>query len=222
MSRTIGGREPIGAHTYSSDPFCPTLASSGPAAHYQLTKLGHLRLVQQRQGTHSDPRLQTRYAISVMAMHPVAQRLAIHAVHLCRFCARAALQDQRQRKQPPHDLAVPSRALAVLLARGNPAQISRRMIRVRDDDRLTHDDPPAPESAQATESQTASGGNPPRESRPEVSGITPLFRPPAPLSLGCRRERPPGGSVKRVRRSLKRAPVVVIPAGGISIQKSKE
>src|ERR1700758_338495 len=28
LSRTIGGRDPIGAQTYSSDPFCPTLASS--------------------------------------------------------------------------------------------------------------------------------------------------------------------------------------------------
>src|SRR6185312_3863354 len=77
-----------------------------------------------------------------------------------------ALQDQRQTKQTPHDLAV-------LLARGPPTQISRRMIRVRDDDRLTHDDPPAPESAQVSESHTAPGGNPPRESQPEAPGITP-------------------------------------------------
>jgi hypothetical protein len=28
LSRTIGGREPTGAQIYSSDPFCPTLASS--------------------------------------------------------------------------------------------------------------------------------------------------------------------------------------------------
>src|SRR6185437_5069274 len=46
------------------------------------------------------------------------------------------------------------------------------MIRVRDDDRLTHDDPPAPESAQVSESHTAPGGNPPRESQPEAPGIT--------------------------------------------------
>src|SRR6185312_53647 len=78
-----------------------------------------------------------------------------------------ALQDQRQTKQTPHDLAV-------LLARGPPTQISRRMIRVRDDDRLTHDDPPAPESAQVSESHTAPGGNPPRESQPEAPGIRSL------------------------------------------------
>jgi hypothetical protein len=28
LSRTIAGREPMGAQTYSSDPFCPILASS--------------------------------------------------------------------------------------------------------------------------------------------------------------------------------------------------
>src|SRR6185437_7066925 len=49
------------------------------------------------------------------------------------------------------------------------------MIRVRDDDRLTHDDPPAPESAQVSESHTAPGGNPPRESQPEAPGITPAI-----------------------------------------------
>src|SRR6185312_5815841 len=96
-----------------------------------------------------------------------------------------ALQDQRQTKQTPHDLAV-------LLARGPPTQISRRMIRVRDDDRLTHDDPPAPESAQVSESHTAPGGNPPRESQPEAPGIIKQISAAAPMrSVGaeCTKQR---------------------------------
>src|SRR6185312_14984610 len=56
------------------------------------------------------------------------------------------------------------------------------MIRVRDDDRLTHDDPPAPESAQVSESHTAPGGNPPRESQPEAPGITSAFSRPCPAA----------------------------------------
>ena len=132
--------------------------------HHQLTKLGHLHLVQQRRWTRTDPRRQARHAVSVIAMHPVAQCLPIHAVHLRGLCARTALQYQRKRKQPPDDLAV-------LLARCQAAQIGSRMIRVCDGDRLTHIDPRSANRAQVKESHAATGGNPPRE----VTGHGPWY-----------------------------------------------
>jgi len=104
----------------------PVLEIDAPPAHHTVAlqisafvnpdrHLGLLLYRQARQRAVA-PRLvrQTIQAAGIVAMHPVAQRLAIHRADLCRLSARAPLQHQCDRQHPARHLGVlrPRRRLA--------------------------------------------------------------------------------------------------------------
>jgi hypothetical protein len=58
-----------------------------------------LCLIQQRSGTGGAQPLQTIDIGRVVPVHPIAQRLPVHAIQFSRFRARAAFQNHREREQ---------------------------------------------------------------------------------------------------------------------------
>src|SRR5271166_5756073 len=98
-------------------------------------------------------------------MHPIAQRLAIHAGQLRRFNAGPALQDQRDGQQAPNLSAIA--ALCCELA-----QCLSRVLRPCDRECLAHLILLAANRRWGIESQSAAIGNPPRESGFWAAGIT--------------------------------------------------
>ena len=73
----------------------------------------------------------------VVAMHPVAQGLPVHPIHLCRRGPPAAFQDHRQHQKPPYNPPT-------LLPTGQTTPICRRLFPMGDLKRPTHEELPRP------------------------------------------------------------------------------
>ena len=118
---------------------------------------------QSRLGPWRRPIRQTSKPRFVVAVHPVAQRLAVHAALLRRLGARAALQHQCQGQHPP-------RRVAVRRARRHPPKSRRVQIPTRDRNSHRHRPPPPLNTART-------------ESRPPVVRESPTSHPQMPLVL---------------------------------------
>ncbi len=94
----------------------------------------------------------------IVAMHPVAQRLPIHAILLRRFGARTALQYQRDRQNAAH-----LRAIATLA--GETPKLRRRPVQASDWDRRAHPMPPWARIAPGLSNRTAEGFGTPESQR---------------------------------------------------------
>lgn len=70
--------------------------------HHKRQQLRHLRFIQQWRRANTNPGDQPGQTLRVVAMHPVAQRLPVHTVHLRRLGPRMALQYHRKRQKPAH------------------------------------------------------------------------------------------------------------------------
>ena len=132
---------------------------------HQCLQIIHLRLVESRRSARATARRQARDPGGIVAMHPIAQRLAIHAGQLRRFNARPALQDQGDGQQAPNLSAIA--ALCCELA-----QCLSRMLRPCDRDCLAQLILLAANRRRENELQSAAIGNPPRESGFSAAGIT--------------------------------------------------
>src|SRR5271157_6068697 len=115
----------------SAAPAYHLVALKVRAFQHHRPKLLHLGLVQHRRASRAATRTQSGHAFRIVAEHPVAQRLPIHAVDLRRRLAWMALQDQCYRQQTPHHRAVlrPCRQLP---------QLRRRKVKTGDLDRPAH------------------------------------------------------------------------------------
>ena len=132
-------------------------------------QLGQLRFLLGRQ-----PRLgprrhaigQARHAEIIVAMHPVAQCLTIHAALRGRVAAADALQYKRKRQHPPRGGCVPR------LRCGTP-KTSRIQVHSSDCYSSRHD--LLRESMQSQANHIATALGIPRESKPRAAGITSGF-----------------------------------------------
>ena len=82
---------------------------------------------------------QARQSFGIVAMHPIAQRLPVHAATRRRLLARGALNHQRQRQHPP-------RRRGILAARRRPSKSHRVQIRTGHRNRNHHRSPYLPHS----------------------------------------------------------------------------
>jgi len=131
----------------------------------QFVQLGLLVLGQKWLPAWAFARLQALDAGRIVAMHPVAKGLSIHAVESRRLAARATVQDQRQSEHTPDLCAVGASA-------GQRPKLRTRMIRSCDLDRRAHIVPPSCESPHRDiESEFRRAGNPPGESESSQVGM---------------------------------------------------
>ena len=107
---------------------------------HQVEQLGSLQLAQSRSPARVATRLQAPDAGGIVAMHPVAQGLPVHAVELCRFRARASFQNHRHGQYPPY-----LRSIRAPVAQ--PAQVRARMLRSGNLQGRAHPISPLSESA---------------------------------------------------------------------------
>ncbi len=125
---------------------------------HQCRQFIHLRLVESRPSARATARRQAGDPGGIVAMHPIAQRLAIHPGQLRRFSARPTLQDQGDGQQAPNLSAIA--ALCCELA-----QCLSRMLRPCDRKCLAHLILLAANRRWRIESQSAAIGNPPARVR---------------------------------------------------------
>jgi len=97
-------------------------------------------------------------------MHPITQRLPVHAVLLCGLGARTAFQNQCQCQQAP-DLRT------VLALASETTKLRSRMLRPCDRQRRRHPMPPICESQPRPSNQNPSLLGIPHESQPMRIGI---------------------------------------------------
>jgi hypothetical protein len=102
----------------------------------QFSQLGLLRL---RQGRHTSRRragFQAVDAFGVVAMHPIAQGLPVHAIERRRLAARIAVKNEGQSQKTAHLRSV--RAFA-----GDRPQVSACVVRPSDAQRRAHPKSPS-------------------------------------------------------------------------------
>ena len=99
----------------------------------EARQLGHLGRRQARRPARAGTVAKTLDALRVVAVHPVAQRLAVHAGGPCRRRPRRPVEHQGQRQQA-------ARLIAVLRPPRRPAQLLGRQVGSRN--RQSHIDSP--------------------------------------------------------------------------------
>jgi hypothetical protein len=129
------------------------------AADHQVTQFGQLLLGQIRLAARALSGFQTRDARRVVAMHPVAQSLPVHAIEGGRIAARPTLQHQRQGKHATHLRAIGT------FARQRP-QFCTGVVRTGDLQRRAHRSPQANRLLKASNQIS-----PPWEIRRESQGL---------------------------------------------------
>ena len=169
-------------------------------------QLGQLRFLLGRQ-----PRLgprrhaigQARHAEIIVAMHPVAQCLTIHAALRGRVAAADALQYKRKRQHPPRGGCVPR------LRCGTP-KTSRIQVHPSDCYSSRHD--LLRESMQSQANHTATALGIPRESKPRAAGIRACLVTWLEWSAGgCLRAPERSGLFGREHRSTANARQMAVP-----------
>ena len=129
--------------------------------------LRHLRLLlrcQPRRSARMRSIKKSAQTLGVVAMHPVAQNLSIHAAKCCRIAARAPIQDMRQGQHSP-------RRIAVMGSRRNPPQLPRRTVRACNTNRRRHRPLRQLESEGKQRITSPTGRESPRESKIGTAGI---------------------------------------------------
>src|ERR1700693_644087 len=100
-------------------------------------------------------RLQAVDPSRIVAMHPVAQRLPVHAILLCRLGAGTPLQYQRDRQNAAHLRAITTLA-------GETPQLRRCPVQASDWDCRAHPMPPWARIAPGLSNRSAKGFGTPR------------------------------------------------------------